>query len=559
MAQRNVWLKSLWQKIGGLGSRPESWLAALLLWTLVSAGRSIGTPWAAAAGTELLRWGAGIGLALALGGLLRRTEIAGPLLVLLTAGMALLGILGGTSAAGDLLGPYRDHQLYGSVLLLLLPFCAAAGLSAKSASWRWGSLAALTAGTLCLFLSETRSAWIGCGVSALVFAGASLRQLSPRPLPHFLPKRAVFIPFVLLGCGLAGVWLTTSPEPQKAALSARTATLSALGQDESWQSRLALWHGTARLVAAQPAVGLGLGRYPASEWAWTHTGGLLAPTERPSLTNEAHSFYGQTAAEMGLTGLALYLAVLLTFAGQAVRRLRGGHRRRASLSGQTALVIAALSALAGQSTDALASPSWQFPGVSFFFWAVLGLGLASLRRETAPEPVPASHRLQKFGRWALSGGLSVLLATQILPLGLLLTPVEAYTPPAGYTLSFMTFTLVSATGLSATHTITGNSVITMQAIATYKGPGGAVLTSDVTGEQGISWGGTLTSNSGPTNVAVPKGIYVVPTSQAYGTSSKLVVSVDYTDPVSKKTVSGTVLGKGAVYILTVQFQPPSTT
>ena len=559
MAQRNVWLKSLGRKIGGLGGRPESWLAALLWWTLVSAGRSIGTPWAAAAGTELLRWGAGIGLALALGGLLRRTEIAGQALVALTAGMALLGILGGTSAAGDLLGPYRDHQLYGSVLLLLLPFCAAAGLSAKSAVWRWGALAALTAGTLCLFLSETRSAWIGCGVSALVFAGFSLRQLSPRPLLHFLPKRAVFIPFVLLGCGLAGVWLATSPEPQKAALSARTATLSALGQDGSWQSRQALWHGTARLVAAQPAGGLGLGRYPASEWAWTHTGGLLAPTEQPSLTNQAHSFYGQTAAEMGLTGLALYLAALLSFAGQAVRRLRDSHRRRASLSGPAALVIAALSALAGQSTDALASPSWQFPEVSLLFWAVLGLGLASLRRETAPEPAPASRRLQKAGRWALSGGLSVLLAAQLLPLGLLLTPVEAYTPPAKYTLSSVTFTLFSTTGLSSSGAITSGSVLTMQAIATYKGPGGAVLTPDVTAEDGTFWGGTLTSTSGPSAVAVPKGIYTVSPLKTYGPTSRVVMYVQYTDPVSKNIVSGTVLGKGTATLLTIQFQPPFTT
>ena len=546
MAQRNVWAKSLRQKIAGFGGRPESWLAALLLWTLVSAGRSVGTPWAAAAGTELLRWAAGIGLALAVGGLLRRTETAGQVLVSLTAGMALLGILGGTSAAGDLLGPYRDHQLYGSVLLLLLPFCAATGLSAKSAPWRWGALAALTAGALCLFLSETRSAWIGFGVSALVFGGLSLRQLAPRPLRDFLPKRTVFIPLVLLGCGLVGAWLVTSPDTQKAALSARAATLGTLGHDESWQSRLDLWRGTARLVAAQPAFGLGLGRYPGSEWAWTRTGGLLAPAERPSLTNQAHSFYGQTAAEMGLIGLSLYLAALLTFAGQAGQRLRESHRRRSSLSRQAALIIALLGALAGQSADALASPSWQFPEVSLLFWAVLGIGLASIKRGTlALEFVPVSPRLQRAGRWALSGGLTVALAAQLLPLGLL-TPVEAYTLPTGYKLSGVSLAL-----LTPGTTFYAGNVLHFQVMATYTLKNSPTFTRDVTTDQNTVYGASLAAlisqGAGPTPLTL--GNYSVSTKLTYGSKSTLQVNASYRD------LPGDPAMQAIPDLLTVQLRP----
>lgn len=536
MTQRNVW-----QKIFGLGTRPEFWLAALLGWALVSAGRSLGSPWASAAGTELLRWAAGIGLALALGGLLRRIRRAGQVLVSLTGAMALLGIFGGTAATGDLLGPYHDHQLYGSVLLLLLPFAAAAALSARSAPWRWGALAALAAGTLCLFLSETRSAWIGLGVAALVFGGLRLRQLSPRPLLNFLPKRTVFVPFVLLGCGLAGVWLVTSPNDQKAALSSRAATLAALGQDESWQSRLELWRGTARLVEAQPVLGIGLGRYPGTEWNWTHTGGRLAPAERPSLTNQAHSFYGQTAAEMGLTGLGLYLAALLAFAGQAVRRLRDSHRRRYCVGSLAALLIAALSALAGQCVDALASPSWQFPEVSLLGWAVLGVGLASLHREAAPEETaPVSLPLRRAGRWALSGGLAVALAAQILPLGLLLTPVEAYIAPAGYTLASAGITLVSAANLAQSGAVTSNSILKFQVIATFKNAAGKTVTQDVTADKGTLFGGVLTSGVGqsfPQARDFPNGVYTVPAS-FYTKTSSLTVTVSYTDPTTGKFVTG---------------------
>ena len=418
----------VWRKIVGLGGRPEFWLLSLLLWAMASAGRSLGTPWAAAAGTEALRWAGGIGLALALGWGLRRTEIAGRFLVLLTGAMALFGILGGDAAQngveqGGLVGPYHDHQLYGSVLLLLLPFAAAAALAARSASWRWGALAALAAGTLCLFLSETRSAWIGLAAAGLVFGGLRWKQLPPR----VLPQKAVLIPLALLCLGLLCVWLLGSPADQKTALFSRAGSLLALGQDGSWQSRLELWRGTARLVVTHPALGIGLGRYPGAEWAWTHTGGLLAPVEHPSLTNQAHSFYGQTAAEIGLPGLFLYLAALLTLAGSVRRRLR---QRRRSLNGQTALVIAALSALAGQSVDALASPSWQFPEASFLFWAVFGLGLALLRRgEAQPAPAHTPPSLIRLGQWAASGALAVVLTAQVLPIGLL-TPVEAYSHPS---------------------------------------------------------------------------------------------------------------------------------
>ncbi len=474
-----------WQKIFSLGSRPEFWLVALLVWALVSASRSLGTPWAAAAGTEALRWAAGIGLALALGWGLRRTELAGQFAVLLLGAMTLIGITGGGSVQGDLTGPYRDHQLYGSVLLLLIPFNAGVALSAKSPSWRWAALAALTAGTLCLFLSETRSAWFGLAAAGLVFGGLRWKLLSQQKLSlkAILEQRAALVPPVvlLLGLlfGLFSIWLLSSPPDQKAALLARAGTLLALSQDGSWQTRLQLWRGTAHLVAAHPLAGIGLGRYPGAEWRWTHTGGVLMPTEHPSLTNEAHSFYGQTAAEIGLPGLTLYCAALAVFAVQAGRRLIPSRRhRRHSFSGQNALLVAAVSAVAGQSVDALASPSWQFPEASLLFWAVLGLGLASLRREPVPAadaPLPAP--LRRAGRWALSGSLAVALAAQILPMGLLLTPVEAYAAPAGWTLSSVALTLISPTG-----PIIAGSSLQFRTIATYKDASGHSYTSDVTAD-----------------------------------------------------------------------------
>ncbi len=540
------------QTIIELGGRPEFWLTALLIWALASASRSLGTPWAAAAGTELLRWAAGIGLALTLSGMLRRITVAGRALVLLAGAMALCGIFGGTAAQdggghGGLTGPYREHQLYGSVLLLLLPFAASAALSAKTFSWRWGALAALAAGVLCLGLSETRSAWLGFLAAAGVFAGLRWQQL-----PKFLPKRIFLIPLAALAAGVVGFWLLASPADERAAVGARAATLATLGHDESWQTRLALWRGTLGLVEAHPALGIGLGRYPGAEWAWTGAGGLLAPTVPPSLSNEAHSFYGQTAAEIGLPGLGLYLAALAAFAARARRRLAGGPRRRGQIrSGPAALVIAAGSALAGQSVDALASPSWQFPEASVLFWAVLGLGLAALRRD-APEPASARlpAPLGRAGRWALSGGLAVALAAQILPLGLLLTPVEAYSAPAGYTLVSRDVTLT--TPPRADGTFTTGAALQFKVIANYKTDKGVAVSRDVTKDPDTSYGGTLYPVTGPqsvSNSSVPGGVYTIP-SRIYGPSSRLDLAVRYTDSGTGKYIPTTI-----VTALVVQVRP----
>ncbi len=348
MTQRTVT-----EKFAAASRRPDFWLLALLVWISISSTRSLGTPWAAAAGTEALRWGAGIGLALTLGWFWRHTELAGQFLVTLTGVMALFGILGGETAAhSGLAGPYHDHQLYGSVLVLLLPFSAVFALSASSALWRWGSLAAGAAGTLCLLLSQTRSAWAGLTAALLVLSWLWLSRPASRP-PRL---RVAFIPFAVLLFGLLLAWLLAGPAAQQAAMTHRAATLTALSQDGSWHARLDLWRSTARMIAAHPALGIGLGRYPGTVWLWTSAAGLLPPLAHPSLSNEAHSFYGQTAAETGLIGLGFYLAALTAFGILGTRRLRESRNQR-HLSPQNALLIAALSALAGQGIDALASPS----------------------------------------------------------------------------------------------------------------------------------------------------------------------------------------------------------
>ncbi len=441
------------QGIAALAARPEFWLCCLLGWLLFSAGRSLGTPWGRAALTEALRWGAGISLALALGAGLRRTQPAGRIAAVLAGVMALLG-LGDESGAGGggLVGPYHDHQLYGSALLVLLPFAAARTLTERAPGWRYGLLAVAGAAAACLVLSQTRSAWAGALAASLVFA--ALWHSHHTALPRRWLRAGASA--LVLASALGVLWLLLAPADLRAPLTARAGTLGALGVDKSWQERLTLWHGARSLVAAHPLVGVGLGHYPEAQWAATHAGRPLRPSERPSLSEEAHSFYLQTAAETGLIGLGLYLAALTAFAARGLRRLRRMHR--APPSPRDGLVIAALALVAGQAVDALANPSWQFAEVSLLGWALLGLGLAA-QRGREPEAAPTSAPWPRASRLAAFGAAAVTLAGLFLPLGLL-NPVEAYTPPtvAGYTWEFVSVAVAGpvtvASGGTASYTLT---------------------------------------------------------------------------------------------------------
>lgn len=500
-----------------LGARPQFWLTCLLLWLGLSACRSLETPWARIALTEAVRWGAGIGLMLALGRTLRHTSTAARAACVCAGGMALAGVWEGIRPDSiGLVGPYHDHQLYGSALLILLPFPVAVWLTSREIVWRYAALTAGTACALCLILSQTRSAWAGLLISFLVFAvlwcyrsGRALREA----------RFAALAVAALLGTALF-LWITLGSAAQQTALAARTRTLSTLSADGSWQGRLTAWRGAARMTAAHPLSGVGLGRYPGTQSAWTQTGRPLDPAARPSLSEEAHSFYLQTAAETGLVGLLLYLAALAAFASQGLRRLRQTRGRQAGST--DALVIAALSMVSGQAVDAIASPSWQFAETSLLFWALLGLGMAAMaQRQTGEAAQPVSSPMPRFWRLLASGAAAIALAANVLPLGLL-SPVEAYSSPTGWTYNYAAITPLTQSahpGNQVTYTFTAH----------YKTPTNPDQTVDVSQDSTTNWTALVGSTSYTTQFGkngMAKNVFTVP---ALANNTVIKISANFKD------------------------------
>ncbi|MBV9848681.1 MAG: O-antigen ligase family protein [Armatimonadetes bacterium] len=496
------------RRIVALAGHPEAWLGLLLVWAMLSALQSGHTPWERAAGTEALRWGAGIALALALGHGLRRTLPAAQALTVLLAALVLTTLAAGLGPDGHITGPFRDHQLCASALLALLPFAAALALAAEQPRWRWGAQVVTLAAAVCLALTQTRSAWIGAGAAALVFAAHWLRRPQTSPAPR---RRAWITPALLAVCVAGAFAVLAAGTDLGRPLAGRAGTLEAVGRDGSWQTRERIWRGAASMIPSHALAGWGLGRYPSLQWDWTHEGRPLSPTQRPSLSEQAHDFYLQTAIEMGGIGLILYLAALGALAAGCRRGLRepGAHS-----DGLTrALRVATLALIAGQGVDALASPSWQFAEVSLLFWAGLGVGLAAVRQTGADSAVSVSPATRRLLRLGIAATAAVALAAQCLPVGWL-SPVEAYTPPAGYQYKDSTVYIASINGVAVNNlssaTVNPGDTVTCKLIAHYTS-GGQDVYVDVTSDPNAGFvsyrcpGTTACTNSGSPSVSTFSG------------------------------------------------------
>jgi len=165
-------------------------------------------------------------------------------------------------------------------------------------------------------------------------------------------------------------------------------TQTSPGQAGAEEGRVTLWHVGWRIVEDQPVVGVGVGNFAASTINYLSEPGLLTRTDQiiddPKV---AHNVYLQMLAELGIIGLALFLAILffcLRCAYRAAIRFRDAGDVQMEIMAR-AVLIAMLAILI---SDFFASE--QF---SKLLWLLLAMGPALeavARREASASGPPAS-------------------------------------------------------------------------------------------------------------------------------------------------------------------------
>jgi O-antigen ligase len=277
----------------------------------------------------------------------------------------------------------------------------------------------MTAGAL--LLAFTRSAWMGAAVGiaamgAVHFMTLSKKQKSNKSvrstgLAAQKHKLVVPIMLALVTTGFFGAMLMSNQN-----LAQRMGSVAQPTQAGTLQERQQVWWaGAVAMIKARPLTGWGPGQYAVQQQNFTGKGASTAALtnlqSRGSLANNAHNFYLQTAAELGLPGLVLVVGIIGAFfvtAGKRVVSMDAGIRR--------SLLIGSIAAIAAFSVDAMSSPAWQFGQVSMFLWLILGAGVSCMRpRVKQEEEAPVVTMAPRLFRPVVAVACALMFSLLVLP------------------------------------------------------------------------------------------------------------------------------------------------
>lgn len=361
-------------------------------------------------GAEWIRLACGAGLYFVVATMLRRREQVQTLVDALIAVAILTSLFGFATygqSDGSMSSSFGNSQLLAGFLLILLPLLFVLWFSDMDVTRKVAAQVAALLAVTALVLAQTRSAWIAAVVALGALGVLALRYGARGGLARM--RQHVVLP-VALGLGALGVFFLVSQTPPLVA--ARAATLAAPAHDGSLTWRFQMWATAAGVFRQNPVFGTGIGTFPA-EYARLNPAAVpcnLPSLESPTLSREVHNEYLQIAAETGIVGLGLYLWILGAFFCSGLGALRTGEAGLRKL-----VLMGCLAALAGQMVDALSNPAWRFAEVSFMFWLLMGLGMATaaaLRRASVEEPAPvgapAYRGLGRLGWQGLAGCFSML-------------------------------------------------------------------------------------------------------------------------------------------------------
>lgn len=270
-------------------------------------------------------------------------------LALVTTVLAVWGIVqylgGADNLENRITGPLAHYMLYaGWLLLAVLTLSAVLVLSHEPR--RWWLVAPVLLGTLAIFLSFTRNAWVGLAAGVLVLAAVWRRRLL-----LVYPVLAVV------------VWLALP-----AAVLDRAFSTFDLHQSANYD-RLCMAQSGMQMIRDHPFAGVGLNMVPRVYPLYRRDD---APRWRvPHLHNNPL----QIAAERGLPALAAYLWLIGAFATTTWRGLRRveGRRRIAA--------AASLAAVVGITVAGLFEYNFWSAPVQYFTFVLLGLGPGSVAEE----------------------------------------------------------------------------------------------------------------------------------------------------------------------------------
>jgi O-Antigen ligase len=231
-------------------------------------------------------------------------------------------------------------------------------------------------------------------VAAAIVVRRPRRELKALPLP--VPRPAVLLALSMVALLVGAITYTALEGKPQGESPEVTSGAERFGSIDS--NRYRYWRVAAESFADRPLTGLGSGGFLV-EWRKRR--------DRVDQSGDAHSLYFETAAELGIVGLAM-LMMFVGGVGAAVVRL---HRRDPAVATGLAAALAAWAVHAGLDWD------WEMPALTLM---ALMLGAAAVAwsedpaRETQPYSVDGQALGRADGRGEARGARSTARAAETL-------------------------------------------------------------------------------------------------------------------------------------------------
>lgn len=205
-----------------------------------------------------------------------------------------------------------------------------------------------------LYLSHTKSAWLGVGIGLLILLLVKWRKLNLRLLMVSLIAIALFSAILII----AG--LSADKD-----VGRRSANVNKINLNES--GRLFYWRVALSSLGKKPVLGYGLDTFNYAYRLNRPADWRLYDTEGKPV-DKAHNQLLQTASNMGVLGLAAYLALLIALVGGLLKGARRASGEKNTLIwGLTASIVAYLIFTQAYFSTVVLSP---------FFWSLAAIGMA---------------------------------------------------------------------------------------------------------------------------------------------------------------------------------------
>lgn len=275
----------------------------------------------------------------------------------LITGLALVGSLlttkdliqyvawGSLGTGGSLTGTFYWHNPLATYLILIIPITLGVFLSAKNHIYRFLTGSLVIIDLFAMILTYSRAGWLGAALSLAVFLWLSHSQI----IPHLKPLIKVLLIVSFLGLFLAN--------PRAIYERAQTVVSESSIQTRSTSgtSRTTSWTIAWRMFKDHPLVGIGpraygtvFFKYQYIPWFYSHY---------------AHNFLLQEAAELGLPGLIIFIALFASLAIPVIK----------SLPKFTLLQKSVFCALIGSFFHSQLDFGWSFVSIFSLVWIYLAV------------------------------------------------------------------------------------------------------------------------------------------------------------------------------------------